>query len=183
MEKERINNKIENKICNFVGIKACEYEEWKLQFQQIGESYASKFNTVGARNSLSNIFQRIYKCNPNRLENSFISLRCINRAHLLSERLSLDEEDGYFCQMLYIEVTSLMNGIDNLYNMEYEKEDDAVFDKMEQDVFTCYKDLANFYLTETQKLFERVYPEFVEVKEENQELNGKRIKKSIKVNN
>lgn len=65
--------------------------------------------------------------------------------------------------------------------MGYEKEDDAIFSDLEQSVFDYFNYIANYYFSETDKMYKNKQEQEVVIKKKKQIINRKVLLKYGKI--
>ena len=148
-QRARIKKYIEEKI-------NCNLEDLTKKIDKINELYRGKFST----NKIYGEF-----CFPKIVVGAYykekdahwtLAEKCIRRKHDIpilklyyktSKKMLAEISNAEVFSDLIIRAIPL----ELLWAMEFEKEDDYVFDEDEDTIFNCLRIIANFYLEETQK--------------------------------
>lgn len=148
-QQARIKKYIEEKI-------NCDLEDLTKKTNKINELYKQKFST-------NNIYGEF--CFPKIVAGAYykekdahwtLAEKCIRRKHDIpilkcyyktNKKMLAEISDAEVFSDLIIRAIPL----ELFWAMEFEKEDDYVFDESEETIFNCLRTVAQFYLEETQK--------------------------------
>ena len=149
----------------------------------IRDMLGRKFCTfnIDASLSFSTIYNKANYLNEN--ECGTITEKIISRSHAIKYlKYSIDnyetiKEEVEDLKELWDLVSYSLIPLELFWCMEYEKEDDAIFSDLEQSIFDYFNYIANYYLSETDKMY-KMYIENKNKQEQIKEL--KKVNKNEK---